>query len=306
VSVCATPHVMKVAKGGEDAWCVASVDGILQSGFATLDKEMSATAVGVADGVSTWSEMGVDPSIYPRDLMEQTVEYFATTDTLSSNDHVAYEAMHYGWSNADSEGASTAVVAALRVKQDDADGDAGSLMLDVAVLGDSAVMVVGGTSLRSDDGPASYFRTPAQLHGPNCPYQLHSLEVFADSDTPAMADLYELSVSRGDAVILASDGLFDNVFEHEIVDVLRSAYRQSDGTPATVARLAATALVEEAARRREDESASTPWSEARAEEIEENAADLPGWMSTIVKTTVTTRVGGGKMDDITAAVCIVE
>lgn len=41
-------------------------------------------------------------------------------------------------------------------------------------------------------------------------------------DTPEDSDLYQLRVREGDLLILGTDGLFDNLFEEEILQIVMS------------------------------------------------------------------------------------
>ena len=88
------------------------------------------------------------------------------------------------------------------------------LRLTVANLGDSAILVIrdGSVLLRSKE----------QTHRFNCPYQL-SLPTpgyGSITDSPTLADEYEISVKPGDIIVTGSDGLFDNLSDSVIIDVL--------------------------------------------------------------------------------------
>lgn len=52
------PHKEKILKGGEDA--VAAAEGL----------------VCVSDGVGGWAMSGVDPAVFARDLIKNTVEIY--------------------------------------------------------------------------------------------------------------------------------------------------------------------------------------------------------------------------------------
>mmetsp|Transcript_41000 Transcript_41000/g.94028 ORF Transcript_41000/g.94028 Transcript_41000/m.94028 type:complete len:269 (+) Transcript_41000:1-807(+) len=70
------------------------------------------------------------------------------------------------------------------------------------------------------------FRSPQQLRGFNAPYQLgrapDSPEDSPDPrfETPQDADLVRVPVRSGDIVVLATDGLFDNMPENEVLRVV--------------------------------------------------------------------------------------
>mmetsp|Transcript_18401 Transcript_18401/g.49829 ORF Transcript_18401/g.49829 Transcript_18401/m.49829 type:complete len:196 (-) Transcript_18401:114-701(-) len=85
-----------------------------------------------------------------------------------------------------------------------------------------------GGSQSSASGHYVAFRSPQQLRGFNAPYQLgrapDSPEDSPDSrfETPQDADLVRVPVRDGDLVVLATDGLFDNMPEHEVLDVVEA------------------------------------------------------------------------------------
>jgi len=81
------------------------------------------------------------------------------------------------------------------------------LKLYTTNIGDSGFLVVRqGEVVHRSHEQQHYFNTPFQLSLP--PTELQS-EVLADR--PESADQYEFSVEDGDVILLATDGLFDNV-----------------------------------------------------------------------------------------------
>ena len=60
----------------------------------------------------------------------------------------------------------------------------------------------------------------AQQHSFNCPYQLASPTKWPEADKPEDADVYEVELLPGDIVVLGSDGLFDNMWNHELEAVV--------------------------------------------------------------------------------------
>ena len=51
----------------------------------------------------------------------------------------------------------------------------------------------------------------------------------------ASIQVYELDVEPGDVLVMATDGLFDNVFEHRIAETVTESY--SKGLPPGVSTL---------------------------------------------------------------------
>jgi len=131
-------------------------------------------------------------------------------------------------------------------------------MLYIANLGDSGVIV-----LRHKHGVV--FRTNEQEHYLGCPYQLGHFE---GADTAAAAQVSNLKLARGDLVVVASDGMFDNLNETEIEKVAHPYMelvreRIEHGTATKCAYdLAAAAFVNSV-----DKNKDTPYSIGAAEEF---------------------------------------
>jgi CBS domain-containing protein/serine/threonine protein phosphatase PrpC len=106
-------------------------------------------------------------------------------------------------------------------------GDSGFLVLrqrDAQRLGS-----VGMASRRPMSHPGSrwqvIYRSPQQLHYFNCPLQI-GVGPSGETDqfeSPLDADLLSVPLQVGDIILLATDGLFDNVPEESIVDELARA-----------------------------------------------------------------------------------
>lgn len=63
------------------------------------------------------------------------------------------------------------------------------------------------------------FASPPQQHRFNCPFQLADTDLVPEADTPACALTYDLLIEPGDFVVMATDGVFDNVFPEEIAQL---------------------------------------------------------------------------------------
>ena len=66
------------------------------------------------------------------------------------------------------------------------------------------------------------FASPSQQHFFDCPYQLGD----ESTDTPADAELLSVGVQEGDILVIGSDGLWDNTFDKEISELVRSRLAQ--------------------------------------------------------------------------------
>eukprot|EP00741_Cyanophora_paradoxa_P019185 tig00021123_g18521.t2 len=151
------------------------------------------SAVGVADGVGGWATQGIDPGLFSRQLMQGCEEAIVK---LGVRDPIM--AMHYALSKVEAPGSSTCCVAIL-------DGD--QHVLHGANLGDSGIMVLRGSDI--------VYRSPEQQHYFNCPYQLGT----ESTDTPEHSDRVFVQVQEGDLIVTGTDGLWDNVYDHEIISI---------------------------------------------------------------------------------------
>jgi len=121
--------------------------------------------------------------------------------------------------------------------------------LSIANLGDSGFFVI-----RFKNGePYVPFKSKEQQHSFNIPYQLAQLPSQADleilrkkgkltemsklksvlrrrnnvcKDSPDNADEYTIELKDGDIVLSATDGVFDNLFQHEILTMIKE-YREN-------------------------------------------------------------------------------
>ena len=103
--------------------------------------------------------------------------------------------------------------------------------LHASNLGDSGFMVVRGGEVA--------FMSPQQQHDFNFPYQLGSPDAMGDA--PAKAQRFSMRVAPGDVLVLATDGLFDNVYPDEAAALGARAAGGGEPPEAAAAGLAAFA-----------------------------------------------------------------
>lgn len=197
----------------------------------------------VADGVGSWRQYGIDPRQYSHRLVEnarKVIEADFTHRALVR--HSPFESdltpihpldvIMDAWNLTTSEevsGSSTICVATLDKKLN---------QLSYSNVGDCGLMVVRRSELetsgtiRERTAPRDKRRTDLriaylsqqQLKSFNLPYQLGFSTIAevpnANFESPADADTASIPVMPGDVIVLATDGLFDNVDLDDIVSVV--------------------------------------------------------------------------------------
>lgn len=254
------PHVKKVAKGGEDAFFISST---------------GSGALGVADGVGSWSGDGVDPALYPRDLMRNCMEAFEEKGGKMS----AQDCMGYGQYRTRVLGTCTACIAVMK------DGKT----LQVANLGDSGFRLVRSGSIIAN--------SKVQEHDFNMPYQLGYPDYVPKCAMSQASEVYDVDVEPSDILVLASDGLFDNVWDRELVQLIEDTAQGLELSSGT-AKVVASKIAEVAHSNAVDRTRYTPWT---AESTK--AAQEKGLLSKdVIDTHPSNPQMGGKMDDCAVVV----
>ncbi|GMH07438.1 hypothetical protein Nepgr_009278 [Nepenthes gracilis] len=239
------PHPNKVEKGGEDAFFVSSCGGVI---------------IGVADGVSGWAEKNVDPALFSRELLYNAA-------SLVRDEEVNYDPrmlLRKAHAATTSVGSATVILAML-------DGNG---ILKIATVGDCGLRVVRKGQI--------VFSTFPQEHYFDCPYQLSSEPV---GQTYLDAVVCSVELIEGDTIVMGSDGLFDNVFDHEIVSTMNS---HSDDVAEAAKALASLAM---------DHAVDSKFDSPYSLEAKTRGFDVPLWRKVLGM-----KLTGGKLDDITVVV----
>ncbi|XP_045476587.1 protein phosphatase PTC7 homolog [Harmonia axyridis] len=189
--------IQRLIKGqfGDDAW------------FTTRYK--SADVLGVADGVGGWRAYGIDPGEFSMHLMKTCERLIKLGRFTPSNPSELlarsyYELLHHKKSIL---GSSTACVVVLNRENS---------TLYTANIGDSGYMVVrGGRVIHRSEEQQHYFNTPFQLSLPPPGYQADVL-----SDQPDSAITENFPVEDGDVILVATDGVFDNLPQNLLINEL--------------------------------------------------------------------------------------
>ncbi|RKP39925.1 phosphatase 2C-like domain-containing protein, partial [Dimargaris cristalligena] len=180
-------------------------------------------SLGVADGVGGWEGVkNANPALFSRKLMHYSYIEVEKYENIED-----YEFVHYYDINpvdilrksytqvledAYVEGIRGSSTACLAILRDDE--------LRVANLGDCGLAVVRRGEF--------VFRTEEQQHSFNFPYQIGT----GCADRPEDAQVFAFKVQRGDIILVGSDGLFDNLFDEDILEEIQR-YVPQPTTPAT-------------------------------------------------------------------------
>lgn len=190
--------------------------------FVTRLNDTGGVALGVADGVGGWMDSGVDPADFSHgfcDYMAAAAYSYSHVDaqrplTAKSLMQTGYEAIC-----ADSSvpaGGSTAVVGLL-----DPSGS-----LEVAILGDSGYIHLRLNAVQGYSQPQVHaFNTPFQL-SIIPPAILRRMQAFGGAqlaDLPSDAEVFRHSLRHGDVLVFATDGVWDNLFNQDILRIVSAA-----------------------------------------------------------------------------------
>ncbi|XP_057498694.1 probable protein phosphatase 2C 55 [Actinidia eriantha] len=151
--------------------------------------------IGVADGVGGWADVGVNAGDYARELMSNSVDAILDEPKGSIDPARVLEKAHLFTK---AKGSSTACIIALTNQS-----------LHAVNLGDSGFIIVR-------EG-CTIFHSPVQQHGFNFPYQLANGD---GGDLPSSGQVFTIPVVPGDVIVAGTDGLFDNLFDNEITEVV--------------------------------------------------------------------------------------
>lgn len=220
--------------------------------------DTDSSGFGIADGVGEWQDYGLDPSRFPRELLAncqaQLLEYspllksageFEITDLLEDILYKSCRAVK-------SYGSSTVLLGYYK----------GSF-LHILSLGDSALLV-----LRSrGDYLTVAFKSASQQHCFNCPYQLAHLPAPGDckeltgfegcsQDSPFDGESTTIELRPGDLLIVATDGLFDNLYDRDILEICESCVEDP--------KVLATQLVHAAVEKSRDIHYVSPFAKSAA------------------------------------------
>nr|KJB32016.1 hypothetical protein B456_005G218800 [Gossypium raimondii] len=157
--------------------------------------------LGVADGVGQWSFEGISVGVYAKELMENCERIVSDRNGVPITDPV--EILNRAAANTQSCGSSTVLVAYF-------DDQA----LHVANIGDSGFMIIRNGAVFKRSSPMVYeLAFPVQI---------------ARGDQPSdFVEVYKVDLYEKDVIITATDGLFDNLYERDIVSIVSKSLQES-------------------------------------------------------------------------------
>merc|ERR1711879_151166 len=249
---------------GEDACFISSTN--------------TADIIGVSDGVGGWQNYGVDPSEFSRHLV-QTLAFLVEENKFNVKRPVEYLSRAYDdlidYSEDNLIGSATACVGCF---------DRRSKIFYTANLGDSGFVVIRQGQVIARSRP--------QLHNFNAPFQLCKVPDNSNyrnfDDDPEMSDFQSVQCQEGDIIVMATDGLFDNVYEQHIVTLLQHSGLLSglEDEIDQVLESAAKDVVSYSRYRANEQGYDSPFAREASEVYRR-------------------KISGGKVDDITVLVSVV-
>ncbi|KAF0911184.1 hypothetical protein E2562_007962 [Oryza meyeriana var. granulata] len=210
---------------------------------------------GVADGVGQWSFEGINAGLYARELMDGCKK--VVTESQGAPGMRPEEVLTKAADETRSPGSSTVLVAHF-------DGQ----VLHACNIGDSGFLVIRNGEIYKKSKPMTYgFNFPLQIEKGDDPLKL--------------VQKYTIDLQAGDAIVTATDGLFDNVYEEEIAAVISKSLEA--GLKPTESAEFLVARAKEVGR---SATCRSPFSDA---------ALSVGYLG----------YSGGKLDDVTVVVSVV-
>ncbi|KAI5304792.1 hypothetical protein KEM56_005921 [Ascosphaera pollenicola] len=189
------------------------------STVAATTADEGAITFGVADGVGGWANSGVDPADFSHALCtymaDSALHWREKPEKLTGRQLIQ---LGYEKSLNDKSLFAGGSTASLGVAWETGE-------LELTNLGDSGSMIFRNAAI--------HHYSPPQTHDFNTPYQLTVMPPRARSqsaifggrpfdDLPNAADVTTWDLQHGDVLLLATDGVFDNLFRGELLRVVAS------------------------------------------------------------------------------------
>ena len=179
------PHPRKAHRGGEDSYLVSSPTN---------------STIAVADGVGGWESKGVNPRAFADEMLSKT--YFVMKNGVFD----PKMGITASFPELSQVGSATFCMGKMNSEG----------IFRVANIGDSGFMVIRDKQI--------LIESAEHQHDFNYPYQLGIGEDGRPhgTDRPQDAQQYVIQLEKGDIIVMATDGFFDNVWPKEVLAYLDS------------------------------------------------------------------------------------
>lgn len=181
------PHREKTEKGGEDAFVA------------------NKNLIAIADGVGGWDELGIDSSLYSKNLCS-LIERLYAQDRKKYNKNPKNLLVDAVALN-DEKGTSTSLILTI---------DDNKPIIYTSQIGDSGYIILRKIKASMGTRLKVLFQSSEQCKSFNYPYQ-----VGTNGDNPNHhANLITHNVQNNDIIVCGSDGLFDNLTACHIIQTI--------------------------------------------------------------------------------------
>lgn len=187
--------------------------------FVSRVGNTSDIALGIADGVGGWGEMGVDPADFAHGICENLAHAASTYDPETWGPKFDPQGLlQRGYDDlcrddSVTAGSSTACVVVARENG----------LMEIANLGDSGFLHLSMGAIHSYSNPQTHdFNTPYQLSIiPKC-VRMKGLTYGAPyiQDSPTNAEVSQSHLRNGDVLVLGSDGIWDNLSGSDTLNIV--------------------------------------------------------------------------------------
>ncbi|KAL6248920.1 Protein phosphatase 2C 7 [Rhinocladiella similis] len=199
---------------GQDAYFVSCVG-----------QDPNVTAFAVADGVGGWTDHGIDPADFSHGLCSHMVETALSWDQEERLGPKQLLQLGYEKVKNDPEIKAGGTTACVAVTEPDG-------RMRIANLGDSGFLQLRLGTVHQCSNP--------QTHAFNTPYQMSMTppEILAQAmifggmplnDEPEKADIADHMLRDGDVLVLATDGVWDNLNSQDILSIVSNQMRMFGG-----------------------------------------------------------------------------
>lgn len=193
--------------------------------FASRFGRRGGIALGVADGVGGWIESGVDPAHFSHGLCEhmaraafEQADSAAQPESSVKRPMSARQLLREGYKRLLYDGQVVAGGSTACVATASPDG-----VLDVANLGDSGFVQIRLGAVQHASIPQTHeFNTPYQLSiaPPQVRARAAAFGATQLGDDPSDADVSKHQLMHGDVLVFATDGVWDNLFNQNLLAIV--------------------------------------------------------------------------------------